>query len=518
MSFTTYITGDRPDIRVDRKGWEDSWTKDLEHKIRVVSKYVGKGSIGSGSPGSVPGLSRELYAELNTDDHLLHLEREERAICRLQMTMAKEVCRRITEEDFEARWRAISPAKREEVVLEGLFRAFTQTASDMEMRRGWCPETTLKNLTSSQGETYLRLLKQLMPADLAVPLTEPILVSHPILDRMGAPTPSELLIPGGKLFYRDFHINRSFCITMVVWYVFLAFHGLSVEYIPSKPSRESTKFSPGPNLEIAHDFMKKEAERYKQQRQTAPNGCWNCFQPVQRLLTCSKCLSMGRKVFYCSRECQKDDWKNGKPKPHKMICGKPLSEDGLSGPPDSQNKDCATWVPKADPSFKRPPALLHQINELKTAKRLDYLVINRTKPNIGICFAKDSNEKQLFLVHRNRAFKTGNTQSVRALYTMICTGPYSEKFDVSHASFRKQLEAEYGVVVPEAPIDVSAILPRPDTEEISLAAESGKAQVLASSEDTASPNLAEILARAGIPRDMLDDMRDRIVVLDTRKI
>lgn len=41
-----------------------------------------------------------------------------------------------------------------------------------------------------------------------------------------------------------------------------------------------------------------------------PNFCANCDVPEAKF-NCSKC----KKIFYCSQNCQKEDWKN-----HKKLC------------------------------------------------------------------------------------------------------------------------------------------------------------------------------------------------------
>lgn len=47
--------------------------------------------------------------------------------------------------------------------------------------------------------------------------------------------------------------------------------------------------------------MKRATDYYKQMRRTQPNVCWNCSQPAEKLLACSKCRPIGRKIAYCSR-------------------------------------------------------------------------------------------------------------------------------------------------------------------------------------------------------------------------
>lgn len=61
------------------------------------------------------------------------------------------------------------------------------------------------------------------------------------------------------------------------------------------------------------------------------------------------------------------------PRPHKAICGKPLSEV-LSNPSRAAAQDeSPKWIPEADKNYKRSPALLHQL-ALLSREFADYMV------------------------------------------------------------------------------------------------------------------------------------------------
>jgi len=73
-----------------------------------------------------------------------------------------------------------------------------------------------------------------------------------------------------------------------------------------------------------------------------------------------------------ARECQKADWKHGKPRPHKTICGKldiDLNIQSYDGGPPKRH----IMIPDPAPSFRRSAALLYQINYLKN-NNCDYVV------------------------------------------------------------------------------------------------------------------------------------------------
>lgn len=74
------------------------------------------------------------------------------------------------------------------------------------------------------------------------------------------------------------------------------------------------------------------------------------------------------------------------------------------------------------------------------------------------------------------AIRTGNLESVRAMYT-LCV-PFSHVFKLTPARFRRQLELEYGVTIPVEPIYLPSIRPLPDVPEAQEAKKSLEMQEL----------------------------------------
>lgn len=114
-----------------------------------------------------------------------------------------------------------------------------------------------------------------------------------------------------------------------------------------------------------------------------------------KLLACGKCRKIDRKVWYCSRcvmlcrlvhlrtnchsECQLQDWKSGKPRPHRVLCGKPLDEEAAQPVETTEESAGASalddkGIPPPDPGDQRSPALLHQISLLSEHPEYDYVV------------------------------------------------------------------------------------------------------------------------------------------------
>jgi hypothetical protein len=82
-----------------------------------------------------------------------------------------------------------------------------------------------------------------------------------------------------------------------------------------------------------------------------------------------------------SRECQVQDWKNGIPRPHKLLCGKRsdnIDMHNASTVPQREltleEKIARKCIPDPDLKFKRSPELLHQISFLRQPPYVDYTV------------------------------------------------------------------------------------------------------------------------------------------------
>lgn len=77
-----------------------------------------------------------------------------------------------------------------------------------------------------------------------------------------------------------------------------------------------------------------------------------------------------------------EDWKNGKPIPHKQICGKPL--DDINVRPVAKQDDVDERFPRPVAPFRRTPALLAHITALRSTGS-DFVVSrNPTRTLAGI--------------------------------------------------------------------------------------------------------------------------------------
>lgn len=211
----------RPSMHSSRAAWEKSWADDLDKNYRT------------GPLARLPGLATVVppgaATAFTSDATLMQMQQEVTLICKMQHDLAKAAARRFAEDDFEAKWKAQSDEKRREVIMEGIYR--TMCLPDMEDRRQWCPDSTLKHLSSANGDAYLRMLKTLLPADLEAQLTEPKQIPHPVMDRLFKLSAADAKRPGFKTIMRMYSLSRTYCLTTIAWNIFLTFVRASCQCI-----------------------------------------------------------------------------------------------------------------------------------------------------------------------------------------------------------------------------------------------------------------------------------------------
>lgn len=125
------------------------------------------------------------------------------------------------EDDFERKWKALTPQKRKQLVLDGIHRAML--IPDMSTKRKFCPDTTWEYLISRGGDGFLRMLKALIPADIKNPIPAPILVPHPGVEVVLSLSPEQESMPGYRTMMRDHRIHRAECLTNIIRHIYLGF-------------------------------------------------------------------------------------------------------------------------------------------------------------------------------------------------------------------------------------------------------------------------------------------------------
>ncbi|KAI0701033.1 hypothetical protein BC835DRAFT_1324575 [Cytidiella melzeri] len=453
----------RPDKHTDRLAWEASWAKDLSDFYDRPLRNLPRPTVGSFSPQSL--------ALLALPDNPLHCQQKCREICSLQSDLARAVIPACVGEDFERNWKKMAEQQRREVVLEGLYRA--SCVAWLEERRGLCPEFTLRSLSAWNGTEYLRLLREIlpsMPLSETARITSPIFIPHPKIDYIWALSMGDLHdgFPGWKAWVNKSLLDRTYFASMALWNIFLAFHGHSEEYAVARGPRETPEHRTqlikvlnetyGKN---AYKELKAELHRLQPEQHKV---CWHCgtpemsLEPGKRLRACGGCLTVNRKITYCSRECQVENWKNGVPIPHRVICGKAL-EAGSEPQPQARgstsNPDAR--IPEPEPSFRRSPHLLHQISFLSQPPYVDYtFIFPHPLPDQGVTVCPIF-DRIGFLTLRNEALCNGDPESVQLMYYILI--PFAENWRMSgytRTSLKHQLEREYEITLQELPDELDA--------------------------------------------------------------
>ncbi|KAF7794717.1 hypothetical protein EIP86_005855 [Pleurotus ostreatoroseus] len=455
-------------MHASRLAWEASWKEDFDRS------YVTGGLAHSFAPSIAAITPAALVAHMDNDGSIIQMQREQRSICRLQEDLVREAAARFAGDDLENKWLSTPDARRREIILEGIYK--TMCLPDMENRRKWCPESTLHHLASNNGKTYIDLLKAYLPADLSVSINDPIQIPHSVMDRLLSLKPSEMNQPGMKTIIQLYKLSRAYCLSLVVWNILLAFCGINENQNPVRAPRAK---GAGEILKGLGKSASKEAKEIAKQHIKLTKELHDC---------CSACgkhesgLNAGQKMMACKphlmhvRECQIQDWKTGKPYPHKQVCGRLINEDvdealkEAATKLDDQDVEDDGQIPPADPSFKRSAALLHQISLLKKHPQIDYMVrIAYTlsvislrlmsmiaqfvkphpKPDCGISLPNPV-QRLLFNLCRTKAFETGDPDFVKQMYKMLKQAVENNPASgVKALDVRRQLEREFGITLDD---------------------------------------------------------------------
>ncbi|KAJ3529825.1 hypothetical protein NM688_g7798 [Phlebia brevispora] len=338
---------DRPDMRTSRAAWEKPWEQGMDNSYRRRDLLN----------MSYATFASRLFPDVNVviapDSSLLQMEILKRSMCKLQEDLAK---------DFAALSRRSGLA--------------SQTKSDATSF--W--RASIERCASGSGKPYLRMLEELTSTDFLQPTSEPKKIEHPVMDRLF------LFVPGrheeargegdGTIVHTAPDVLPHLGLPEQPPYDCKEEHQVSAKPTGSKADNAAVRepFKDDPEV----------SDVFKQHRRIVKDlryGCWSCdknekmLPPGAKLMARSKCRTIDRKVWYCSRERQVEDWR--RPRTHQLICGKPLDEEHIE-PASDDHPGQEPHPPHPIQDTSGPPALLHQITLLSAHPELDYLV--RTLP------------------------------------------------------------------------------------------------------------------------------------------
>ncbi|KAJ7760104.1 hypothetical protein DFH07DRAFT_816878 [Mycena maculata] len=230
----------------------------------------------------------------------------------------------------------------------------------------------------------------------------------------------------------DLLVQRSWLIGFTLFETLRSFHGIASESIQknvklrdiasSRLSKAFTHTATGPGAAKFHRVF----QGMKALLQVAL--CERCkaheTPGEQRFMRCKPCMeNVLRKVYYCPRQCQREDWKLR----HKQICDKAMtlkeSEQSARIAPPSTSTSSNIGPPKD--GFKRSPALVFQVNLLNknVVARTEYILITRGSERVFRLKIDDPNEKRAFRTFRDAAFTTGSRNAVAAIGQFLVKKP-----------------------------------------------------------------------------------------------
>ena len=195
--------------------WEASWASDLESYFkpdRPLYRYF----------RLVPSTSRDALAFGAEPQNVLEDDHRAKQICDTDIDMAG-CLHPAAWQAFQDGWRALANEQREEIVLEGLYRA--SCVGSWEQFRGLSPEMTLKNLAKDGGSELVRLLSHWtnLPHLTHATHLELVYVSHRVVDHIVSLSDAEAKIPGAKASARMLRISRMEFMTMALWNIYRAY-------------------------------------------------------------------------------------------------------------------------------------------------------------------------------------------------------------------------------------------------------------------------------------------------------
>ncbi|GJE88196.1 zinc finger MYND domain-containing protein [Phanerochaete sordida] len=300
------ITQQPPTTYTEQLVWEATW----EQTIAQVFQ-----------PGTIPACIALASATVPLDSNSVAEIKafQLRQVIAYQQSLIKE-CTPQFVAGVRLSWTVASARQRETCVLQGIAASLAGNPACGTMRL-FCPESTRTSLLADSGTPFFALLDAIVRSGRALPLTDPILFEHAAVDTFLA---QNTLTPAAR---RSLHINRADFLSRIVWKILQAILGRSAHDVELKPPRvQLSDALPNANPALAGLF--RTAQRaFRTDKEYACVRCNKLQSELgegREMQRCGRCAGAGRKVLYCSRECQRLDWAQGVPKPHKETCGRKL--------------------------------------------------------------------------------------------------------------------------------------------------------------------------------------------------
>ncbi|KAL0956575.1 hypothetical protein HGRIS_002712 [Hohenbuehelia grisea] len=380
---------------------------------------------------------------------------------------------------IEKEWANKSIKQREQILVQALVRL--TSLPQVEDMWQWCPEVNKKNLCGGMGDGFMKLTKHFLVDDLSKrpSLEFPILKSTQVwrlFDIKDNPLEYAVKHPATKEIHDMFIVCRHYFLMSVILGVLSAVVGFNVNTVFVKGAKVTNATTETINgdydrsklPEYVWAAMAEARKKLRKLQKTVElhDQCAHCLKFAKatsgnRMACCAGCKKVGRTVTYCSRDCQKEDYRNGDP-PHKLVCSKSLRDVALPHVKTDSGLD-------PFPLYTDNPsaALLYQAHcLLRDDDKYSYYLTNEEcsdavgqnlEPTLGENF-REVREKAMF---------ERDLSSIARMYRVIST---KLKDGDAQAKLRAQLEREYEVDLDEcvATLEVQEAGDMPPVEDLSL--------------------------------------------------
>ncbi|KAJ7431936.1 hypothetical protein B0H11DRAFT_2128180 [Mycena galericulata] len=362
---------------------------------------------------------------------------------------------------FEVDWAKLDMKKKEEIVLEGLYRGACAAMRDNS--RSICPEMTINGLAGDGEYNLISMLKRLIAHDPTASrrVKTVFLFTHPYIrdDTNDLGT--------------DFSSGMCYYSTLLrTYYIVETLRGIVDAYydIPAGPLMKAKLISyHSPRMVLADDQpsvgrlsavikrmgVRVDQSQCKEEAAMAGYACYTCKRAKDRneLKHCGKCLL----VRYCSTECQKKDWPD-----HKKFCGVTRFDPALLMPTPERLVEFI-GCPAPINGYIRTPSLWRQIKSLSKpdSQFQDYhFDINRSNNHTrSIRIIHPPGAQIIFLVARRRAMASGDPAAVNMMLGIIHFMWCHDLVKLTPEQIRSQFEKDYRVKIGETGWSVVGVGP-----------------------------------------------------------
>ncbi|RDB25600.1 hypothetical protein Hypma_006447 [Hypsizygus marmoreus] len=415
-----------PSYKVDAIAWNAAWeetmvvqTPFLMSAARSAFRHCGEATE------SILLVYRSYYR------HLCGLQHDLTLLTTLSMAQG-----------FESQWQATTADVRRDHIVEGHIRV---SIAGLEVHRSLCGDITLASLEESDGAGFLKVLKIYLHDDLSSVPTTPITL--PYNGTSGIPLPSD-----EDIWFTIILLDRYFLLyTLQHW-----------KCIPRPVHVKLGKTSFSEDFDTQFMKMMKSIVKPSQVKElkqvmrigyaTSIRTCESCRKPesaTMKHMQCKNCAeAQKRRISYCSRQCQKEDWPR-----HKQFCGKKMTADlarSIVTTP-RQNFDLNPSQIQIGPAvqgYTRSPALVAQVYLLNLNPDIDYLIAGPSGDFAKFTFEGQPKLQKCLRTIRDKAVTTGDRSAAAVLGEFLvvvgirCKLTSGDK--LTRTSAMKQLVLEYG--------------------------------------------------------------------------